>query len=322
MLQVLLLVLWSEVVYSTSYSIIPPGKCTGWSYDAIDQWPSAKCDTENQCGTGKTQSPVSIRSSGDGSFLSRIIFTDYSEQTINCVNEGYGIRCDFTNGYFTTDEEVQFQAAQFHVHFAPEEVLPRNNDVLSLHIVHFQNPPPAPNRIAIGVVGLLFTIGNASTLLDPLVQQLPNIPKKDDHVMIDFKGFQSYFAQLHAQNLDGYWNYPGSLTTPPCAEQIDWTVMEAQQTLSQAQYNALKAVLSGGKNSTSGNSRTVQRNLEGVPFYPGGPKKQNSNALTPAVIALAVIVGLLLVLLVVVIVVSYVQGSSNSSGDYAPLEYS
>lgn len=53
-------------------------------------------------------------------------------------------------------------------------------------------------------------IGNASTLLDPLVQQLPNIPKKDDHVMIDFKGFQSYFAQLHAQNLDGYWNYPGT----------------------------------------------------------------------------------------------------------------
>jgi carbonic anhydrase len=41
-------------------------------------------------------------------------------------------------------------------------------------------------------------------------------------------------------NTLSYFKYKGSLTKPPCTEQVDWFVMKYPSTLSTAQLSALK----------------------------------------------------------------------------------
>ena len=42
---------------------------------------------------------------------------------------------------------------------------------------------------------------------------------------------QSFLSNI---DFSEYWNYPGSLTTPPCTEGIKWTVIKDVQPISDA----------------------------------------------------------------------------------------
>jgi carbonic anhydrase len=233
---------------------------------------------------------------------------------MHCENNGHGIECEFDNGYYVNDDNGDhFQAAQFHIHVLSEEMLPRLGDVISLHIVHFQNPAPSANKIAISVIGILFKIGSASPLLEPIVQKLVELQYEGNGTTIDFPGFQQYFSDIRTQNKDSYWNYPGSLTTPPCSERIDWTVMEFQPTLSQSQFDSLIATIRLVTHSATNktNNRPIQRQLQGVPYYPGGPRSI-SHGPTASSIALAVIVAVLLLVVFVLIILLVVKSMGSS----------
>jgi len=316
-----------------SYPMPNIGSCDHWTYDEQDHWGDVKCTSTNMCATGTTQSPVLIQSWTEQSDLPRLVFSDYSSQTnVTCVNTGHNIRCAFTNGYYRNDGDDalhSFQAAQFHIHVGQEETVQGQDDKASVHVVHFQNPPPASDRIAVSVIGLLFRVGKTSTLLQPIISALPNLQNEDDSVIIAFEGFQSLFNTMHANNQDGYWNYPGSLTTPPCAEQIDWTVMETKFELDQQQLDALVQINLRIANSSKvpplSTARPIQRTLNGVAFRKGGPSEAtsgSSNGLRTSTIVLAVFVGLLFLLLLILGVYVSLSGapkSQDASGNYSAL---
>ena len=64
------------------------------------------------------------------------------------------------------------------------------------------------------------------------------------------------------QNVDfsSYWNYDGSLTTPPCEEGIKWTIIKDVQPLSNSQLNKIKERI----NEPDGNNRAVQKTYRNV----------------------------------------------------------
>ena len=55
-----------------------------------------------------------------------------------------------------------------------------------------------------------------------------NFPKK---VLVE-----EFFSEL---NFKDYWNYRGSITTPPCTEGIEWIIIQQIQTISDEQMYRL-----------------------------------------------------------------------------------
>lgn len=64
------------------------------------------------------------------------------------------------------------------------------------------------------------------------------------------------------QNVDfsSYWNYDGSVTQPPCTEDIKWTVIKDVQSISPNQLKRIRDSFASDPkyNAENGNNRAVQ----------------------------------------------------------------
>ena len=64
------------------------------------------------------------------------------------------------------------------------------------------------------------------------------------------------------QNVEftSYWNYDGSLTQPPCTEDIKWTVIKDVQSISPYQLRRIRASFANFPNyeASAGNNRALQ----------------------------------------------------------------
>jgi len=92
------------------------------------------------------------------------------------------------------------------------------------HLVH------ADEQGNLAVVAILLQRGQGNSLVDELWSHLPKEKEKEeqmDDVQIDA-------ANLLPSNL-GYYTFPGSLTTPPCSENVTWFVLKHAVTVSTAQ---------------------------------------------------------------------------------------
>jgi len=98
------------------------------------------------------------------------------------------------------------------------------------------------------------------------------IKEPGDSIILErFDGFDNYFRDIQSANIDDYWNFPGSLTSPPCTEPIDWTIMRHHIEISIEQYLKLKSAIQrlstlvGDLHGT--NDRPLQRILENVSYF-------------------------------------------------------
>jgi len=73
---------------------------------------------------------------------------------------------------------------------------------------------------------------------------------------LSLKGF------LQTLNLDEFWSYDGSLTTPPCTEGVRWSVLKTVQPISAAQLKVFSDVWKSNPtwaadNGGEGNNRGI-----------------------------------------------------------------
>lgn len=67
-------------------------------------------------------------------------------------------------------------------------------------------------------------------------------------------------------NLSAYYNYPGSLTPPPCSENVNWFVLKQWAEMSQDQLDSFRKVLGNDfRPLQKRNGRVVKSTLRG-PF--------------------------------------------------------
>ena len=89
----------------------------------------------------------------------------------------------------------------------------------------------------LGVVGVLIRAGKPNAALAPIFEHLPRVGEK---ISVDELSL-NLATVLPADG--GYYNFEGSLTTPPCSEGVNWMVLKSPIELSRAQIRAFQGVV-------------------------------------------------------------------------------
>jgi len=118
----------------------------------------------------------------------------------------------------------RYALKQFHFHRPSEEKINGKSYEMVVHLVH------ADQEGKLAVVAVLLQKGGDNPLVHRLWINLPKEKEKEevlDSVQIDVNEL------LPADR--GYYSFSGSLTTPPCSENVTWFVLKHPVTVSTAE---------------------------------------------------------------------------------------
>jgi carbonic anhydrase len=128
-------------------------------------------------------------------------------------DEGHTLQVQLAPGSAIEIDGHAYQLLQFHFHMPSEHAIAGEHYPLELHLVH----QDTDGRIA--VVGVLYDTGTESKLLAELWSRWPRKVGGEDkpHKPFDPGGLLPETRTV--------FRYTGSLTTPPCTEEVMWNVM-------------------------------------------------------------------------------------------------
>jgi carbonic anhydrase len=193
-----------------------------WNYD--EHGPAHWGEFAETCAQGKAQSPINIVTKKTVSMEpSHLISLDENLSTQGSeVNNGHALQINIANGGTVSAEGVTYKLVQFHIHGKSEEMINGKRYDLVAHMVHKSE---SGNLL---VIAVLFNEGKTS---HPMIQTVIDSVGKT----IDINP-----ALLLPQHTDHYYEFMGSLTTPPCSENVKWIVMKEVQSVTKKQLVALR----------------------------------------------------------------------------------
>jgi carbonic anhydrase len=199
------------------------------------------------CGAGCRQSPIDLPdASPAGATLPTF---RYEACTLDVVNNGRSIQQDVAGGGGITIDGERHDLVQFHFHAPAEHTVAGRRLDMEAHLVH----RGAAGGIA--VVGVLLHEGDENAFLRPLWERMPSRPGErvaDAGIGLDVTGL------LPADR--ACWTYEGSLTTPPCTEDVRWFVFRQPVSLSAGQLRTFRALYDGNARPVQPlNDRVVRR---------------------------------------------------------------
>jgi carbonic anhydrase len=199
------------------------------------------------CDSGKSQSPVNLLSdvtehSPDWNidYKTSALQIAHTQNEDELINNGHTIQVTPEKGSQISYEGKIYQLKQFHFHTPSEHTINGKHFPMEIHLVHQADD----NSLA--VIGVLVMEGKHNSNFDQLIKYLPNVPgEKKTHDSVNIEIGITVPKHLYA------YHYIGSLTTPPCSENVQWLVLKNQITMSKEQITAFSSRL---KN----NNRPVQ----------------------------------------------------------------
>lgn len=191
------------------------------------------------CGTGTRQSPIDLRDAVpiDGSRFERLLGTqvltiEQRANVMDLVDNGHTIQV--TNDVPLTLDlgDDHYELVQYHFHAPSEHTIDGEHSPLEIHFVHRS----AGGRLA--VVGVLMEEGEHLPILDPILAALPSGPGDSRHL----ENLEFDMNELRPMP-QRYYRYDGSLTIPPCSEDVAWIIVAEPSEVSPEQLNALTSRL-------------------------------------------------------------------------------
>ena len=247
----IIVVLSFETAFAADMHSAQAAHATHWSYagdTGPERWGELSPDYAT-CSQGKQQSPVDI-SHAERAKLPIIEF-NYKPSALDVINNGHTVESDYEPGSSITLDGKTYNLVQFHFHHLSENTLNGKHSPLEGHLVH----KSADGKIA--VVAVFFEAGRANPAIETVWAHMPKTAINENKP----KGMKVDASQLLPDSRE-YYTFPGSLTTPPCAEGVTWLVMSHKMTASKQQIDAF-AILDPN------DARPVQR-LNGRTIQLGG----------------------------------------------------
>lgn len=198
-----------------------------WGYkgsESPSHWSELSAEYK-KCEVGHKQSPINLSIKSSKARDHEVKFY-YHPTPAKIVNNGHTIEFDLEEDNFLMIDENKYKLIQFHFHDPSEHSIEGVHYPAELHLVHKSKL----NELA--VVGIVLEIGNGKEL---------------DHI---FDLIPGQFNTAHIDNLhlekfisssNSHFYYEGSLTTPPCSENVKWVVLDKHLKVNKDQLTKFKA---------------------------------------------------------------------------------
>jgi carbonic anhydrase len=200
-----------------------PKRGTAWSYEG-DLGPSNWANINDNwaaCARGNRQSPIDLRD-GLKVNLEHVGF-DYHPSSFNEVNDGHTIRVTVGGGNFITVANQTYELQEFHFHRPSEERINGKGTEMVIHMVH----KSYEGKIAI--VAVLLERGQQHDLMQTIWD---NLPLEKNQVVAPSVVINPVDALPEKRE---YFTYMGSLSEPPCTENVLYIVFKQPRQASPAQ---------------------------------------------------------------------------------------
>lgn len=190
-------------------------KIKHWDYQGEsgpEHW--AEIDN-NDCG-GKFQSPIDIVDVRPESNLAPLPLCYNNKTKIhNVMNNGHSIQFNFNQGDYMILNGEKYELMQFHFHEPAEHTIKGVRFPLEIHLVHVNKN---------GKYAVLAIMAQENTANSESFDFLENyLPLSVNET----KNIDKYFNMNDVlPEKKQYYAYLGSLTTPPCTEDVQWFVFK------------------------------------------------------------------------------------------------
>jgi carbonic anhydrase len=199
-------------------------------------WSELSSDWGACAGTASNarQSPVAIDHARFDRHLRPLALQSFPT-TVDIFNNGHTIEQNYEGTRSSIlFEGRHFELQQFHFHSLSEHAVRGERGAMELHAV-FAEPASADKL----VVGVIFEIGKTP---NPFVQVLidAGLPRKNGDTTVTATPIN--LADV-LPDTSSYFTYAGSLTTPPCTENVTWIVLANTAKVSQPQFQSFQRIL-------------------------------------------------------------------------------
>jgi carbonic anhydrase len=174
------------------------------------------------CKLGKDQSPIDIH--GAKRMDLPAIDFHYQPAPLAVIDNGHTIQINYAPGSWIEVGGTRYDLVQFHFHRPSEEKIDGKSHAMVAHLVHKNSD----GKLA--VVAVLLDGGGASATIDSIWKNLP----KEKEKQVTVRGVTVDASTLLPKD-HGYYAFDGSLTTPPCSEDVKWMVMKAPTKIADAE---------------------------------------------------------------------------------------
>jgi len=235
-----------------SSAATPPKNAHGsspshWDYSSTD-W--ASLDTAYKtCGTGQVQSPINIQATTPLPAGPNFHY-NYLPSTGKINNNGHTLIVNLAKGNQLLVNGNPYELLQFYFHTPSENQINNRAYPMELHMVHKNQ------QGQLVVVAVMIKAGPPNPLLDRLPLPAQKGQSTNSHLA------NRLSARLNPVLLLPYnrnaYTFSGSLTTPPCSQNVGWIVMKTPITVSPGALARFQKLL--GKNNRPlqpANRRTI-----------------------------------------------------------------
>lgn len=224
-----------------------------WAYEGEggpQAWGKLKPEF-NTCAAGKRQSPINIEDSATLQGPAEPLQINYRPSNGTVVNNGHTVQVDVDRGNLLTVRGSTYELLQFHFHLPSEERVNYKGFAMVAHLVHKNTEGQ------LAVIGVLIDPGVASSFMQKVFTYLPL--ESGDKVrmpaeMVDLN-------ELLPKDMR-YYQFMGSLTTPPCSEGVLWMVLKQPVTASREQIRMFSQLFPNNARPTQATNGRVIRSAQ------------------------------------------------------------
>ena len=196
-----------------------------WDYDGEegpDHWGELAANFAT-CGTGTAQSPLDLPAAAEPE--DDDLALSYATVGEQSVDTGHTLQLDTEPGAGLQYNGIDYSLVQVHYHDPSEHTIGGQQAPIEFHFVH---KDAEGNLLVIGVMGIA---GEHDDTFQPFVDAA-TAGATPAPASVDIAAMMPSSLQHYA--------YVGSLTTPPCTENVQWLVMDTPVTLGQDQIDTLE----------------------------------------------------------------------------------